>query len=160
MRNFIPRNNADPIGGELNYVFNSIVLRFTSEELAAHLNAEATREEADAKEIAPRAEKMIAEVQSRADRPDLGMGRDDMIAGIRHSQEVGVASSERKSRFLRFLASHLAKDAVFELDWRELQNLGEEQHGVLRQGYARALGARPSEVQTKEVAIPLAPVEE
>lgn len=160
MRNYFPHiPNQGPVDTNKNYVFNAIVLRFTSEELAAHLNAEATREEADAKEIAPRAEKMIAEVKSRAERLDIGMSADDMVAAIRHSQETGIASSERKSRFLRFLASHLAKDAVFEFDWREFQNLGEEQYGVLRQGYARALGARLSEVQTKD-RHPARPVEE
>lgn len=138
MRNYTPQApSGDPLNKELSYTFNNLVCRFTSEELSKFLRDEASRVSRESEaELAklPAVRKRAQEEPEDANRH--GLSREELLKAVDDLEETEKARAARVVQQLNFVADHLAKDAVFELDAREVLSVvgqfSEERHGMVR----------------------------
>lgn len=124
MRNYSPSAGGDPVflekfKNEPLYTFNTLVLRFRTNELQAYLRAEADRIEGEAKSDLARTAAMLDDVETRGVEVE-GYSPAKIIGALQQTQDAEKIRGERATRNLRFVADHLAPDATFELDASDL----------------------------------------
>lgn len=127
MRNYTPvAPSNDPIAKqeELSYTFNSLVCRFTSEELAKYLRDAAARVQRESDEGLAKVPALRARVQTDAESAvERGVDRTELVQAVDEMEAVEKARTARLVQRINLVADHIAKDAIFEIDAREILNV-------------------------------------
>lgn len=128
MRNYNPTEPA-------SYTFNGLLCRFTSDELSKYLRDEASRISRESEDQIAK----ISELRKHAESENAerhGLSREEMVQAIDEMEATERARAARVVQQLNFVAQYIAKDAVFELEARDVLNivghLSEDRHGLDR----------------------------